>query len=96
MSIPISVVQMEPRWFGVQVGEGHLSTSHRVHVTHGFVDDLLLGDVPPEDIVRAAMHCLLDRETTTEIPEVVSLDKVEAEDHGFAPELRARLGLAGR
>jgi hypothetical protein len=88
----ITVTAMEPEWFGVQIAEGNLRTSHRVRLTGGLVDDLMLGDEVPEDVVRESIRYLLDREPSSEIPDEVILDRVEAEDHGFADELRARLG----
>jgi len=93
MAVSITVTPMEAQWFGVQVSEGPMVTSHRIRVTDGFVDDLVLGDVPPEDIVREAVHYLLDRETATAIPDEISLDAVEADDHQFATELKDRLGV---
>ena len=89
----ISVTSMEPGYFGVQVEEGDLVTSHRVRVTDGFVDDLLLRDVDPALIVQESVAILLERVPATSVPQELSLDEVEREQPGYLEELKARLAV---
>ncbi len=61
----IDVTEMEPGHFGVQVEEGTLTTSRRVSVSTGFIDDLQLGEVDPVLIVQESVAFLLDRVPAT-------------------------------
>jgi hypothetical protein len=62
-----------------------------VRVTQGFVDDLQLHDVPEDEIVRASIGYLLDREPGTSIPDELTLDHLGRDEPGYYDELRARL-----
>ena len=90
----INVTPMEPGHFGVQVEEGDLVTSHRVRLTDGFVDDLLLDGVDPALIVRESFAVLLDRMPATSVPAELSLDEVERDQPGYLEELKARLAVS--
>lgn len=85
------VVEMEPGFFGVQVEEGHLTTSHRVRVTDGLVDDLQLGDAERSQIVAESIGFLLERVPATSIPDELKLDDIAHEHPEYYDELRARL-----
>lgn len=87
----INIIEMEPEFFGVQVAEGDVTTSHRVRVTDGFVDDLQLGDVDRARIVDESIGFLLERVPTTSIPEELELDDIVDEHPEYYDELRARL-----
>lgn len=89
-----AITAMEPGWFGVQVEEGDTTTSHRVHLSEGLVDDLGLGDVEPSRIIEETLGFLLERITTTSIPQELSLDRVGRDYPEFADELRCRLAAA--
>jgi len=54
MSADITIQPMAPGEFGVQVKEGQVedATSHVVRVTDGFLDDLGLGHIDQEQVVR--------------------------------------------
>lgn len=89
-----SVTEMEPGWFGVQVEDGDTTTSHRIHLSEGLVDDLVLGDAEPSRIVEESVGFLLERIAATSIPPEVSLDRVARDYPEYADELRLRLGPA--
>jgi len=82
---------MEPRHFGVQVEEGDTTTSHRVAVSEGFVDDLNLTDVDPARVVEETFAFLLEREPATSILSEFSVDDVQRFFPDYPEELQARL-----
>ncbi len=84
------VTEMEPGHFDVQVEEGTLTTSRRVSVSTGFIDDLQLGEVDPVLIVQESVALLLDHVPATSLPPEISLDD-RGRDYQEYYELRARL-----
>ena len=90
----ITVTPMEPGHYGVQIEEGDVVTSHRVRVTDGFVDDLLLHDVDRALIVQESLAVLLERMPATSVPQELSLDEVERDQPGYLDELKARLAVS--
>ncbi len=87
----ITITPMEPGHYGVQVTEGDTTTSHRVAVPDGLLDDLGMDGVDPELVVRETIGFLLDREPATSILREFSLDQVPGFFPDFYDELRARL-----
>lgn len=87
----IDLTAMEPHTFGVQIEEGDLTVSLRVHISEGFRDDLQLNDVDEESIVSESLQFLLDRQKATSLPEELSLDRIAADHPDYYDELRARL-----
>lgn len=91
----IAITPMEPGHYGVQVTEGHLTTSHRVTLHDGMLDDLNLSDVDPSEVVRASMEFLLDREKGPSIGDEVVLDDIPHQFPDYYDELRTRLAPLG-
>ena len=87
----ITITPMEPDHFGVQVTEGDTTTSHRVRVPPSLVDDLALGDVDREVLVRESFGFLLDREPATAILSDFALDDIPRYFPEYYDELRARV-----
>ena len=85
------VVPMAPDEFGVEVTEGKEITGHKVRLPAGFLDDLLLGDVDQELIVRETFDFLLEREPATSILSEFSLVDVSRYFPEFPEELQRRL-----
>jgi len=85
------VVPMAPGEFGVEVTEGKEITGHKVRLPAGFLDDLLLGDVDQELIVRETFDFLLERESATSILSEFSLVDVSRYFPEFPEELQRRL-----
>ncbi len=88
----IAITAMEPGHFGVQVSEGDETTSHRVAVPPGMVDDLGLGDVDGETLVRESFSFLLEREPATSIMREFALSDIAKFFDDYYDELRRRLG----
>jgi hypothetical protein len=83
---------MEPGHFGVQVTEGDVTTSHRVSVRDGLVDDVFAGAVDAETLVRESFEFLLEREPATSIREQFALDDIAAYYGTYFDEMKTRLG----
>lgn len=87
----ITVTEMAPGEFGVQVQEGDTTTSHRVRVPESFVDDLLLGDEDQARIVHESFAFLLEREPATSILSEFALPTITGYFPEYPDELRRRL-----
>jgi len=85
------VVSMAPNEFGVEVTEGTEVTGHKVRLSPGFLDDLLLTGVDQEVIVRETFDFLLEREPATSILPEFSLEDVSRYFPEFPEELQRRL-----
>ena len=85
------VVSMAPNEFGVEVTEGNGVTGHKVRLSPGFLDDLLLTGVDQEAIVRETFDFLLEREPATSILPEFSLEDVTRYFPEFPEELQRRL-----
>jgi hypothetical protein len=88
----IDITPMEPGHFGVQVTEGDTTTSHRVSVPQGMLDELNLPGVDPERVVRESFAFLLEREPNTSILQEFSLDRIASVFPEYYDELGRRLG----
>jgi hypothetical protein len=79
--------------FGVEVaGEVDVPTNHKVSVPEGMVEELGLGDVEPEEIVRESFAFLLEHEKPTSILPEFSLEEIAVYYPQYFQELPARLG----
>ncbi len=87
----ITITPLEPDHFGVQISEGDTTTSHRVRIPPAMVDDLALGDVEPDVLVRESFGFLLDREPATAILSEFALDDIAKHFPEYYDELRRRL-----
>ncbi len=77
--------------FGVEVTDGGNRTAHRVRVPKAMIEDLGLGAVEPERIVRESFEFLLEREPATSILDYFDLDRIASYFPEYYDELRARL-----
>jgi hypothetical protein len=87
----IAVTPMEPGHFGVQVTEGDQTTSHRVREPPSMVDDLNLGEVDQELLVRESFEFLLEREPATAIMAEFDLDDIPRFFGDYYDELQRRI-----
>ncbi len=88
----ISITPMEPGHYGVEVNEAQgVRTTHRVSVPEAMVDDLNLGDVDPEALVRESIEFLLEREPSTSIKGEFALDEIAGYFPEYYDELRRRV-----
>ena len=60
MSEEITVTRSDHEHFGVEVRQGSITTSHRVRLTAGRLDDLGVPAVDHEDLVRESFGFLLE------------------------------------
>jgi hypothetical protein len=75
----------------VEVTEGATSTGHRVTVPEGMLDELNLGEVDSETVVRESFEFLLEREPATSILPEFSLDEIGRYFPEYFQELPKRL-----
>jgi hypothetical protein len=87
----VVVTPLGPGRFRAEVTEGHLTTSHRVLVPDGLLDELGLADPDGERVVQETMRFLLEREPATSILPDFSLDDVPRYFPEFYEELGRRL-----
>ena len=90
----ITVTPMDGDDFGVEVSEGDVTTNHRVTVPPDMVDDLNLGDVDREVLVRESIAFLLEREPATSILPEFSLSDIQGYFGEYYDELTRRVGAA--
>lgn len=88
----VTVTELEPGHFGVQVREGTVTTSHKVAVSDQLVDDLGLVDVDRAAMVEETFAFLLEREPASAIRGDFPLDEVARWFPEFLTELKTRLG----
>jgi hypothetical protein len=88
----IAITPLEPAHFGVEVTEGTVTTGHKVRVPDDLLEDLVLTDEDPVDVVRASIEFLLEREPATAILPELSLDDIARFFPEYPDELKARLG----
>lgn len=88
----ITVTALDGGAFGVEVREGDVQTSHRVTVPPDMVEDLGLGEVDPEVLVRESVHFLLEREPATSILPEFALSDIQGYFDEYYEELARRVG----
>ena len=69
MSEEITVTRTDHEHFDVELRQDSITTSHRVRVTAGMLDDLDVSAVVHEDLVRESFAFLLEREPASILPE---------------------------
>jgi hypothetical protein len=87
----ITITELEPGTFGVQVEEGHETTSHRIRLEDDFLDDAGLDTFEREALVRETFEFLLEREPATAIMAEFGLDDVQRFFPDYVEELSRRL-----
>jgi hypothetical protein len=88
----ITVTALEAGAFGVEIRQGDVTSDHRVTVPEDMVDDLGLGDVDPEVLVRQSVDFLLEREPPSSILPEFSLSDIQKYFDDYYDELRRRVG----
>lgn len=87
----VVITPLEPGRFRAEVTEGHLTTSHRVLVPDGLLDELGLAESDREQVVQETIRFLLEREPATSILPEFSLQDVPRYFPEFYEELGRRL-----
>ena len=88
----LTITELEPGTFAVEVEEGDETTSHRVRLEDDFLDDAGLDTVEREVVVRETFVFLLEREPATAIMAEFDLDTVAGFFPEYVEELRRRVG----
>jgi hypothetical protein len=88
----LTITQLEPGTFGVEVVEGNATTSHRVVLEDEFLDGAGLDAVEREVVVRETFEFLLEREPPSAIMSEFGLDTVARFFPEFVEELISRIG----
>lgn len=87
----IEVTPLGGGTFRVRVVQGTGSTSHTVTVPPSLMEDLDVGEVVPERVVRESFAFLLEREPAGSILSEFSLDQIAQYFPEFEEELPRRL-----
>jgi hypothetical protein len=87
----IEITALGSHEFRVEVTEGDGVTSHRVRVPPTMVDDLGLGSVDFETLVRESFEFLLEREPARSILSEFALSDIARYFGEYYDEIRARL-----
>ena len=87
----ITVTEMGPGEFGVQVREGQETTSHKVSVPAEVVDELGVPDVDHQALVEESFAFLLEREPATSIMREFPLSEISRHFPEYHEEIRRRL-----
>jgi hypothetical protein len=90
----IAVTPMEPGWYGVQVTEGHGTTSHRVKLPEDFALDAGVAGAAPETIVKESFNFLLEKEPATAISREFELAEIGRTFDDYYDQLRDRVAAA--
>lgn len=77
--------------YQVELRDGDTSTSHRVTVPPGMVEDLELGDVDRDVLVRESMEFLLERESPSSVLPEFSLSDIQGYFSEYFDEIQLRL-----
>jgi bifunctional DNA-binding transcriptional regulator/antitoxin component of YhaV-PrlF toxin-antitoxin module len=88
----ITVTALDDGSFDVEIRQGDVTSNHRVTVPEDMVDDLGLGDVDPEVLVRQSVDFLLEREPPTSILQEFALSDIQKYFDEYYDELRRRVG----
>jgi hypothetical protein len=75
----------------VDVAEGDRTTRHEVEVPEGLVQELGLSENDHERLVRESFHFLLEREPSTSILPLFSLDRISDYFPEYQAEIRHRV-----
>jgi hypothetical protein len=87
----IVITPLEPGSFRAEVTEGHLTTSHRVILPEGLLEEMGLPGADQERVVQETIRFLLEHEPATSILPEFSLADVPRFFPDFNEELRVRL-----
>ena len=91
MSEELSITRLEEGVFGVEVRQGSTTTNHRVCVPPSMVEEMGLGDVDQEQLVRESIAFLLEREPATSILPEFGLDIISRYFPDYSDEIIRRV-----
>ncbi len=77
--------------YEVELRDGDTSTSHRVTVPPRMVEELELGDVDTDVLVRESMEFLLERESPSSVLPEFALSDIQSYFSEYYDEIKSRL-----
>lgn len=92
MSEAVTITRAGSHEFQVEIRQGSACTSHRVRVPRPMVEELGLGGVDPEELVRASFAFLLEREPPTSILPDFDLEVITRYFPDYPDDLVERCG----
>ena len=81
----------DQKTYEVELRDGETTTTHRVTVPPGMTDDLELGDVDPDVLVRESMEFLLERESPSSVLPEFALTDIQGYFSEYYEEIQMRL-----
>ena len=87
----ITLNRQDQTTYEVELRDGDTATSHRVTVPPGMVEDLELGDVDPDVLVRESMEFLLERESPSSVLPEFALTDIQGYFSEYYDEIQMRL-----
>ncbi len=90
----IDVTPLGDGAFAVEIHQGDVKTNHRVTVPDDMVDDLGLGAVDREVLVRQSVDFLLEREPPSSILPEFALSDIQKYFDEYYEELARRVGAS--
>ncbi len=88
----ITVTPLDDGAFAVEIRHDDVTTNHRVTVPEEMVDELGLGDIDHEVLVRQSVDFLLEREPPSSILPEFALSDIKKYFGEYYDELRRRVG----
>ena len=87
----ITLNRQDETTYEVELRDGDTATSHRVTVPPGMAEDLELGDVDPDVLVRESMEFLLERESPSSVLPEFALTDIQGYFSEYYDEIQTRL-----
>ncbi len=87
----ITINRLDDTTYEVELRDGGTITSHEVTVPPDMVEDLGLGDVDHDTLVRRSMEFLLEREPPSAVLPEFALTDIQRYFSEYYDEIRARL-----
>ncbi len=88
----ITLNRQDETTYEVELRDGDTATSHQVTVPPEMVEELGLGDVDPDTLVRESMEFLLEREPPSSVLPEFALTDIQRYFSEYYDEIRTRLG----
>ncbi|HEX2192832.1 MAG TPA: hypothetical protein VHH09_06520 [Acidimicrobiales bacterium] len=88
----ISLNRRDETTYEVELRDGETATSHQVTVPPEMVEELGLGDVDRDTLVRESMEFLLERESPSSVLPEFALTDIQRYFSEYYDEMRTRLG----
>jgi hypothetical protein len=82
---------LSPGHIGAEIHEGNLITHHEVVVDPNLLDDMALFETDHQLVAKETVAFLLERHTSAELPDRISMRDVDRMEPDYRDELTTRL-----